>query len=96
MANYFRITAYHPEQDVSIIVDSFGKFEKLWQFSAFLVSRGFKVIEVGNEGSYTDANIPRADINTEKLILRACDKGEPICREGCIEVKGRAYLPVKE
>ena len=32
MANYFRITAYHPDKDISAILDSYGKFEKLWQF----------------------------------------------------------------
>ena len=47
MANYFRITAYYPEKDFSVILDSNGKFEKLWQFSAYLVQRGFKIIEVG-------------------------------------------------
>ena len=42
MANYFRITAYHPEMDCSVIMDSNGLFDKLWQFSADLVKRGFK------------------------------------------------------
>lgn len=28
MANYFRITAYYPEKDFSVILDSNGKFEK--------------------------------------------------------------------
>ena len=46
MANYFRITAYHIEQDISAILDSNGRFEKLWQFSSFLVNKGFKIIEV--------------------------------------------------
>ena len=49
MSNYFRITAYHPEQDLSAIFDSNGYFEKLWQFSAYLIQKGFKIIEVGNE-----------------------------------------------
>ena len=34
MANYFRITAYSPAEDVGMIVDSNGRHEKLWQFSA--------------------------------------------------------------
>ena len=29
--NYYRITAYHPEKDISIIMDSLGLFEKKWQ-----------------------------------------------------------------
>ena len=39
MANYYRITAYHPEKNISVIMDSYGMFEKLWQFSAFLVEK---------------------------------------------------------
>lgn len=34
MANYYRITAYHKEKGISIIMDSYGYFEKKWQFSA--------------------------------------------------------------
>lgn len=49
MNNYFRITAYHPAEDLSVIADSNGKFEKLWQFSAYIVSKGFKVIAVNKE-----------------------------------------------
>ena len=48
MTNYFRVTAHHPETDVCIIADSNGYFSKLWEFSAFLISKGFKVIAVGN------------------------------------------------
>ena len=46
MANYYRITAYHKEKDISIIMDSYGLFEKKWQFSADLIRRGFDIIEV--------------------------------------------------
>ena len=34
MNNYFRITAYNPENNIGFIADSYGKFEKLWQFSS--------------------------------------------------------------
>ena len=47
MANYFRITAYHPAENVCAIFDSNGRFEKLWQFSSYLIQKGFKIIEVG-------------------------------------------------
>ena len=95
MANYFRITAYHPEENISIIIDSNGKFEKLWQFSSHLVKKGFKIIAAGNEESFNDGNIPKAFLDAHNMILRACDKREPIYREGCIEMKGRFYLPTK-
>ena len=55
MSNYFRITAYHPEQDLSAIFDSNGYFEKLWQFSAYLIQKGFKIIEVGMKRNSTKA-----------------------------------------
>ena len=37
MENYFRITGYDEKDDFCFIIDSNGMFEKLWQFSAFLV-----------------------------------------------------------
>ena len=49
MTNYFRITAYHPAKNVCAIFDCNGRFEKLWEFSSYLIQRGFKIIEVGAE-----------------------------------------------
>ncbi len=54
MANYFRITAYHPEEDLSVIMDTYGLFEKLWQFSADLIRKGIKVLEVGNDQKFIE------------------------------------------
>lgn len=93
MTNYFRITAYHPEQNISVIMDSYGKFEKLWQFSAYMVQKGFKVLEVGNEGSFTDGNIERAEYDAERMILRACQKGKPAYRDGTVVVEDKYYRP---
>ena len=76
MANYFRITAYHPAENLSAIFDSSGRFEKLWQFSAFLVQKGFKIVEVGSDDKFREGNIPKVPEDTS-LILRACSKGEP-------------------
>ena len=50
--NYYRITAYHPEKDISIIMDSFGLFEKKWQFSADLIKKGFKILEVSDGSQF--------------------------------------------
>lgn len=94
MANYFRITAYHPVEDFSAIIDSYGMFDKLWQFSAYLVSKGFKVLEVGSEGSFTDGNITKAEYDAERMILRACQKGKPIYRDGTVIVEGKYYKPI--
>ena len=92
MTNYFRITAYHPQKDISVIMDSNGKFEKLWQFSAYLIQKGFKIIEVGNQEKFLDGNIDRAPENKQKIILRACSKGQPVHKGNTIEVNNKHYI----
>ena len=76
MANYFRITAYHPETDISVIVDSYGKFEKLWEFSAYLVSKGFKILEVGKDDYIIDAGYDRVKTPSNKVLLMGYGKGK--------------------
>ena len=90
MANYFRITAYHPAENLSAIFDSNGRFEKLWQFSAFLVSKGFKIVEVGSDDKFHEGNIPKVQEDTS-LILRACAKGKPKKDGTIIEIHGKHY-----
>ena len=76
MTNYFRITAYHPAENLSVIMDSNGPFEKLWQFSSFLVSKGFKIIEVGDEDKFDDEDMSKAEYDNVHVILRACKSGK--------------------
>ena len=90
MANYFRITAYHPAENVCAVFDSNGRFEKLWQFSAFLVQKGFKIVEVGSDDKFHEGNIPKVQEDTS-LILRACAKGEPKKDRTAIEIHGKHY-----
>lgn len=79
MANYYRITAYHKEKDISIIMDSYGLFEKKWQFSADLIRRGFDIIEVSDNTQFLDGNIERlTEPEPEKFVLRASACGRPI------------------
>lgn len=94
MANYFRITAYHPKEDLSVIMDSNGMFEKLWQFSAFMVSKGFKIIEVGNEEKFDEGNMSKAERDTAHIILRACKSGQPDINDNHITVEGKSYSTV--
>ena len=77
MANYYRITAYHPAEDLSVIADSNGKFEKLWEFSAYMVSKGFKVIAVSREENFLEGDMPKIGIDTDKITIQAYAKGEP-------------------
>ena len=91
MANYFRITGYHKEEDYCFIIDSYGKFEKLWQFSSYLVNKGLQIYEVSKEEDLTDGNIPRAEYNETEVILRACMKGKPFRENGTIRIGERKY-----
>ena len=81
MANYFRITAYYPETDISVILDSNGMFEKLWQFSSYLVQKGFKILEVGAKDRIVESTFPEIGEATDKIYLRGIDKGKPEIQE---------------
>ena len=90
--NYYRITAYHPEKNISVIMDSYGMFEKLWQFSSFLIQKGFDIIAVGKDENFTDGNIERqTEPLPDKIILRACALNKPNVTNGNIEVNGKYY-----
>ena len=90
MSNYFRITAYHPAKNICAVFDSDGRFEKLWQFSAYLVQKGFKIVEVGADDKFLDGNIPKASVGAQ-LLVRACAKGSPQRNENAVTVQGRSY-----
>lgn len=46
MNNYYRIKGYDPKHDFTFVLDSYGMFEKKWQFSSFLIQRGLKVLDI--------------------------------------------------
>ena len=89
--NYFRITAYNKEQDYSIIMDSYGAFNELWQFSSCLVDKGFSIIAVGNENFFEEGNIPKVTEQTNKMILRAEAKERPFRNGKQITVGNKTY-----
>lgn len=90
MANYFRITAYHSAKNVCAVFDSNGRFEKLWQFSAYLVNKGFKITAVGSEEKFRDGDLRKVP-ECQTLILRACAKGEPQISGNRITIHGKYY-----
>lgn len=90
MSNYFRITAYHPAKNICAIFDSNGRFEKLWQFSSYLVQKGFKIVEVGADDKFLDGNIPKA-LAGNLLLVRACGKGRPQITGNTVEIRGKHY-----
>lgn len=103
MSNYFRITAYNEKEDLSIIIDSNGMFDKLWKFSSFLIQKGFNIIEVGNDESFIDGNISRAKHHTDVIILRSAQYGKPSyidmelngIKHKAIRVDNKEYVLVK-
>ncbi len=95
MNNYFRITAYNTENDVCLIADSNGYFSQLWEFSSFLVQKGFEIIAVGKSEKFSDGNIPRISIANETFAIRACAMGKPKFENGEITVNGKTYKPNK-
>ncbi len=101
MNNYYRITGYCEKKDFCFIIDCYGKFEKLWQFSSYLLQKGLKVLEVGNSEKFMDGNFERITEPTDKLILRATAHGKPEYTtqniDGvtykALEVDNKTYIP---
>lgn len=101
--NHFRVTAYHPTEDVTILIDSYGVYEKLWQLSSMLVMKGFNIIEASDSTKFVNINIPDIAPNTDKLYLRACMVDKPDIflqpidakRSRVVQVENRMYIPDK-
>ena len=91
MANYYRITTYHPAEDLSVIADSNGKFEKLWEFSAYMVSKGFKVIAVNREDGFENGNMPRIAPDKDKITIQAYLTGKPDVNGKTVSVGNSIY-----
>lgn len=89
--NYFRITAYNKEEDFSCILDSNGMFEKLWQFSSYLVNKGLNIIDASKIENIIDTNIKPAGEDTEHIILRATQDGKVESKDYIIKVADKFY-----
>ena len=103
MENYFRITGYIPEKNLSFIMDSYGAYEKLWQFSAVLIAKGCRIVEVGSDEKFLNGNIPKLTEPSTKMTLIATAEGEPIrttyefngINYRAIQVGDKIYIPDK-
>ena len=99
--NHFRVTAYHPTEDITVLIDSYGVYEKLWQLSSMLVMKGFNILEASDSSKFVDVNIPTVEPNKDKLYLRACMQGKPDeflqtidgRRVKVVQVENRMYIP---
>ena len=66
-----------PKKDISVILDSNGMFEKLWQFSSYLVQKGFKILEVGTGENLVEGTCPVVSEMSKRILLRGIDRGQP-------------------
>ena len=96
MNTYFRITAYSPEYDASMVLDAYGCYEKKWQFSSELVKLGLKILDVCDIANVTDTDIkPVSSPIPNKICLRAGQDGEIVTQENedeeFVSVGGKHY-----
>ena len=77
MSQYFRVHAFYAKENLEIAIDSNGKYTALWQFSAFLMSKGFEIIKPVKDSGFDNETIPKADIQSEKLILVYAKRRSP-------------------
>ena len=92
MNNYFRITAQSLDGNYCFIADSYGHFEKLWQFSAYLIEKGFKIIAVNADGKFNFGNIPKAASAPDHIMIRTCAKGKAVIEGNNITVGKSTYM----
>ena len=92
---YYRITAYYPDKNICLIADSNGRFEKKWQFSSYLVNKGIKIIEIGDDTQFLDGDFPKVEEDKDHIIIRACGQGKPQLDGNHIIVQGKRYIPDK-
>ncbi len=93
MSNYFRITAYEKNHNIGMILDSNGAFEKKWQFSAFVISKGCEIINITDEDSMIDINIGKANYDDYKFTLMANIVGRP--EKITHDYNGQSYDAIK-
>ena len=89
--NYFRVTIYDKTNNLSAILDSNGAFEKLWQFSAYLVNKGFNIIDASKLENITETNIEPANEDNEHIILRATQESKVELQNNIIKVADKYY-----
>ena len=90
MNTYFRITAY------PFIIDSVNQYDEIWKFSAALVAKKCKILEVSHFNQMDAGNIPKVTQNGDNYILRACMKGSVQKENGLVNINGRYYTPNTE
>lgn len=81
MSKYFRATGYYPKENIGFIIDSNGKFNKLWQLGSMLACAHCEVIAICDYDKVQETNITKSNENSGKCIIRAIAKGKPMTTE---------------
>lgn len=96
MSKYYRATGYYPKEDIGFIIDSNGKFDKLWQLGSLLACANCEVIAICDYDKVQEVNLTRANTNNDSCIIRAITKGKPtITNNGetqKFQVNDKAYI----
>lgn len=66
-------------KNLSIIMNLNGLFKNFWRVPAFVLSRGFKINEVGNEEKFNEGNLPKTEYNIMSTLSFA-----PV-KAGCLK-----------
>ena len=89
-----RTTAYNKTEKYSVILGSYGAFDAIWQFSSYLIAKGFSIFSVGNQDKFSDGNMPKVTKQTTKLIVRANGHGKPQRSGNKISVNDKYYMVI--
>ena len=60
----------------------------VWRFAS---PKSFKIIEVGSEDKFNEGDMPKAERDAVRIILRACKSGQPDIKGNRITVEGKCY-----
>jgi hypothetical protein len=91
---YFRVTAYHPAEDLSVIIDSYGKYLELWEISYPLILNGFEnTVTLSYGENIIDGNITRIESSSDKVFLRSSAFGRP--QNTTFEQNGAIYHAIR-
>lgn len=91
MSKYFRATGYYPQEDISFIVDSHGKFDARWQLGSMLAIKNCEVIAISDYDKIQEVNLTKASVDTTHVIIRAVAKGKPTKNANIITVDDKTY-----
>ena len=90
---YYRVAGYLNDKNISFIADSNGKFEKLWQLSAYLKSKGCEIVAVSKLENMIDEKTLLAQENDKQFVLRSCAMGTPTWSR--ITINGTIYKTLR-